>query len=56
MMRLWSTLACLGVSSVYITAASKVEKVYFASHALKAERIWQEMIRGQLPAPHPQVT
>ncbi|KAL0050615.1 hypothetical protein WJX82_003523 [Trebouxia sp. C0006] len=46
MKRLWSTLACLGVMRVYITGAEKVEKVYFASHALKPERFYPELIHG----------
>ncbi|KAL0020301.1 hypothetical protein WJX77_004049 [Trebouxia sp. C0004] len=46
MKRLWSTLACLGVTRVYITGAEKVEKVYFASHALKPERFYPELIHG----------
>ena len=49
MKRLWSTLACLGVSRVYITGAEKVEKVYFASHALKPEKFCSELIRGECP-------
>lgn len=48
MKRLWSTLACLGVTQVYITGAEKVEKVYFASHALKPERFYPELIHGRL--------
>ena len=36
---------------MYVTGASKVEKVYFASHALRTERIWQEMIIGQSASP-----
>ncbi len=47
MKRLWSTLACLGVTRVYITGAEKVEKVYFASHALKPERFISELIHGR---------
>ncbi len=47
MKRLWSTLACLGVTRVYITGAEKVEKVYFASHALKPERFYPELIHGR---------
>jgi len=47
MKRLWSTLACLGVMRVYITGAEKVEKVYFASHALKPERFYPELIHGR---------
>ncbi|KAL0033224.1 hypothetical protein WJX79_010422 [Trebouxia sp. C0005] len=46
MKRLWSTLACLGVTRVYITGAEKVEKVYFASHALKPESFYPELIHG----------
>ena len=52
MKRLWSTLACLGVTRMYITGAEKVEKVYFASHALKPERFYPELIHGRLlPCP-----
>ena len=47
MKRLWSTLACLGVTRVYITGAEKVEKVYFASHALKSEKFYPELIHGR---------
>jgi hypothetical protein len=47
MKRLWSTLACLGVTRVYITGAEKVEKVYFASHTLKPERFYPELIHGR---------
>ena len=46
--RLWATLACLGVTRVYITGAEKVEKVYFASHALKPEIFYQELLRGEV--------
>lgn len=46
MKRLWSTLACLGVTRVYITGAEKVEKVYFASHALKSDSFYPELIHG----------
>lgn len=46
MKRLWSTLACLGVTRVYITGAEKVEKVYFGSHALDPSTFIKELIIG----------
>ena len=60
MKRLWSVLACLGITRAYITGAEKVEKVYFASHTLNPERFCSELIRGGRllpPAPfNPAVT
>ncbi|KAL3147324.1 hypothetical protein ABBQ32_002807 [Trebouxia sp. C0010 RCD-2024] len=46
MKRLWSSLACLGVTRVYITGAEKVEKVYFGSHALEPTTFIKELIIG----------
>lgn len=53
MKRLWSVLACLGITRAYITGAEKVEKVYFASHALTPKRFCPELIRGGQLVPLP---
>lgn len=47
MKRLWSSLACLGVTRVYITGAQKVEKVYFGSRALEPKSVVRELITGE---------
>lgn len=51
MKRLWSTLACLGVTRVYITGAEKVEKAYFGSRTLEPSTFIKELIIGGRSAP-----
>lgn len=46
MRRLWSTLACLGISRVYITGAEKVEKAYFGARILEPRAFMKEFIIG----------
>ena len=46
MRRLWSTLACLGISRVYITGAEKVEKAYFGARILEPGAFMKELIIG----------
>lgn len=46
MRRLWSTLACLGITRVYITGAEKVEKAYFGARILEPRAFMKELIIG----------
>lgn len=46
MRRLWSTLACLGITRVYITGAEKVEKAYFGARILEPCAFMKELIIG----------
>ena len=46
MRRLWSTVACLGITRVYITGAEKVEKAYFGARILEPRAFVKELIIG----------
>ena len=46
MRRLWSTLACLGITRVYIIGAEKVEKAYFGARILEPRAFVKELIIG----------
>ena len=46
MNRLWEQLASLGVNTIFIIGANKVEKYYFNSHTLKKEHYTPLLIKG----------
>jgi 16S rRNA (uracil1498-N3)-methyltransferase len=57
--RLWAQLAALGVGTVVLTNASRVERYYFDSHAVREEEIRPRLLEGlaqardtRLPAVH----
>ena len=51
--RLWSTLACLGLSSVHITGAARVWKAYWVCRALEPACVLAELTEGkQAPCVH----
>eukprot|EP00897_Mesotaenium_endlicherianum_P007426 jgi/Mesen1/6711/ME000344S05993 len=46
MKRLWSILGQLGLSSIMVTNAARVEKVYFSSKAVEAPTVRSELLLG----------
>ncbi len=48
--RLWPQMATMGVRTIYLTAAEKVEKSYFSSHALRPEAYRPLLIDGLMQA------
>lgn len=48
--RLWAQMAAMGVRTIYLTAAEKVEKSYFSSHALDEGAYKPLLIDGLMQA------
>ncbi|KAK9815573.1 hypothetical protein WJX72_006074 [[Myrmecia] bisecta] len=46
MKRLWTHLATLGMGTILITGAQRVEKVYFSSRALRPPVLYEDIIKG----------
>jgi len=46
MRRLWAQLAALGVDRIWVSAASRVERNYFASHAVEEETYRPLLLEG----------
>eukprot|EP00927_Polykrikos_kofoidii_P079453 TRINITY_DN76233_c0_g1_i1.p1 TRINITY_DN76233_c0_g1~~TRINITY_DN76233_c0_g1_i1.p1 ORF type:complete len:319 (+),score=63.02 TRINITY_DN76233_c0_g1_i1:277-1233(+) len=46
MMRLWSTLAQLGIRRIILVNAARVEKAYFSSHAVEPTKYGPELLEG----------
>jgi len=46
LMRLWSSIAAVGVASVVVTAAERVERVYWGGGATRPSRVWSGLVSG----------